>query len=82
MDQKALSEMTDQELLAEAKKMKSSAILHAALIGFMVGIIVYSVAKNTWGLVTLIPLFFIYKFSRKSERDETLKQLLKERNLN
>ena len=81
MDQKELSELTDQELLAEAKKMKSSAILHAVLIGFMVGVIIYSVAKNTWGLLTLIPLFFIYRLTRKSKRNETLKQLLKERNL-
>ena len=81
MDQKELAELTDQELLAEAKKMKSSAILHAVLIGFMVGVIIYSVAKNTWGLLTLIPLFFIYRLTRKSKRNETLKQLLKERNL-
>jgi 1,4-dihydroxy-2-naphthoate octaprenyltransferase len=81
MDQKELSELTDQELLAEAKKMKSSAILYAVLIGFMVGVIIYSVAKNTWGLLTLIPLFFIYRLTRKSKRNETLKQLLKERNL-
>ena len=81
MDQKELAELTDQELLAEAKKMKSSAILHAMLIGFMVGIVIYSVAKNTWGLLTLIPLFFIYRLTRKSKRNETLKQLLKERNL-
>ena len=81
MDQKELAELTDQELLAEAKKMKSSAILHAMLIGFMVGVIIYSVAKNTWGLLTLIPLFFIYRLTRKSKRNETLKQLLKERNL-
>ena len=81
MDQKELAELTDQELLAEAKKMNSSAILHAVLIGFMVGVIIYSVAKNTWGLLTLIPLFFIYRLTRKSKRNETLKQLLKERNL-
>ena len=81
MDQKELAELTDEELLAEAKIMKSSAILHAVLIGFMVGVIIYSVAKNTWGLLTLIPLFFIYRLTRKSKRNETLKQLLKERNL-
>lgn len=81
MDQKELAELTDEELLAEAKKMKSSAIMHAVLIGFMVGIVIYSVAKNTWGLLTLIPLFFIYRLTRNSKRNETLKQLLKERNL-
>ncbi len=81
MKQKELSELTDQELLEEAKKMKSLSILHAVLIGFMIGVIIYSAAKNTWGFLTLIPLFLIYKLSQKSERNETLKKLLKERNL-
>lgn len=82
MEQKELSELSDQELLEEARKMKSASILHAALIGVMIGIIIYSVLKNTWGFLTLIPLYFIYKMTKKSERNEALKKLLKERNLN
>ena len=81
MKQKNLSELSDQELLDEAKKMKSSSIMHAFMIGFMVGIVVFSVAKNTWGLVTLIPLFFIYKLTSNPNNKEELKRLLKERNL-
>ena len=82
MEQKELSELSDQELLEEARKMKSASILHAALIGVMIGIIIYSVLKNTWGFLTLIPLYFIYRITKKSERNEALKKLLKERNLN
>jgi F0F1-type ATP synthase assembly protein I len=81
MEQKELSELTDQELLDEAKKMKSTGIIHALLIGIMFGIIIYSVVKNTWGLVTLIPLFFIYKLTSTSNNYKELKKLLKERNL-
>ncbi len=81
MKQKALSELTDQELLAEAKKMKASSIAHAFVIGFMIGVVVYSLVKNTWGLLTLIPLFFIYRLTRNSNNTQELKQLLKERNL-
>lgn len=81
MDREELSELTDQELLEEAKKLKSSSIIHAVLIGFMIGVIIYSAAKNTWGFLTLIPLFIIYKLSKKSDRNENLKKLLKERNL-
>jgi hypothetical protein len=82
MKQKELSELTDQELLDEAKKMKASSITHAFVIGLMVGVVVYSVVKNTWGFLTLIPLFFIYKLTRNSGRNEELKRLLKERKLN
>ena len=81
MKQKALSELTDQELLDEARKTKSSSRTHAFLIGFMVAVVAYSIVKNTWGLFTLIPLFFIYKLTSSSNRDKELKTLLKERNL-
>jgi len=83
MKEKQLSELTDQELLQAAKKMKSTAIMNAALIGFLIGIVVYSVAKNTWGFLTLIPLIFAYKLINNSKHsNEELKNLLKERNLN
>ncbi len=80
--QEELSELTDQELLLEAKKMKSSSIAHAFVIGFMVAVVAYSIVMNTWGLLTLIPLFFIYKLTGNSSRNKELKRILKERNLN
>ncbi|WP_299246835.1 FUSC family protein [uncultured Aquimarina sp.] len=78
---KELSELTDSELLDEAKKMKSDSIINAALIGFMFGIIVYSILQNTVGLFTLIPLFFIFKLFHKPKRNKGLKKLLKDRKL-
>lgn len=81
MTQEELSKLTDEELLAKAKKMKSASITSAILIGFMIGIVIYSVAKNTVGLLTLIPLFIAYKIVANSKNDAALKQLLKERNL-
>lgn len=42
-------------------KSKRAKVINAFLIGFCIGIIVFSVAKNTLGLLTLIPIFFIYK---------------------
>lgn len=81
MDKKELSQLSDEELLAAAKQMKSTAILNAFLIGFLAGIIVYSVVKSTWGMLTLIPLFFIYKLVNKGKDNAALKEVLKERNL-
>lgn len=81
MEPKKLSELTDQELLQEAKKMKSNAIVNAAFIGFLIGVIFYSVIKNTWGLLTLIPLFLVYKLLQKPKHNKELEELLKERNL-
>jgi hypothetical protein len=84
MSNKDLSALTDQELLEEAKKMRSFSITNALFIGFLAGIIIYSVIKNTWGMLTLIPLYFMYKMINdpKNKRRKYLEQLLKERKLN
>ena len=82
MTQKQLTELTDEELLQEARKMKSTSITNAVLIGFLIGIVVYSIVKNSLGFLTLIPLFFAYKLLNKSKHDsKELENLLKERNL-
>jgi uncharacterized membrane protein YbjE (DUF340 family) len=83
MEQKVLSELTDQELLDEAKKMKSFSITNALIIGFLVGVVFYSVVKSTRGMLTLIPLYLIYKIVNdpKNKRNKDLEKLLKERNL-
>jgi len=82
MNQKELSELTDQELLQEAKKMKSTSITNAVLIGFLIGIVFYSIVKNTAGFFTLIPLFLAYKLINRSKyNNQELESILKERKL-
>lgn len=83
MDQKKLTELTDEELLQEAKKMKSDATINAGFIGFLIGIVCYSVFKNGFGLFLLIPLFLIYKLYNRKPRynKQELEHILKERNL-
>ena len=82
MEQKELSEFTDQELLDEARKKKLNSIKYALLIGFLMGIVIFSVVKNSLGFFTLIPLFFAYKLISNSKYDnKELENLLKERNL-
>ena len=81
MNQKPLSELSDVELLEKAKKKQSMDITNAVLIGFMMGVVVYSIVKNTWGFFTLIPLFIAYKLYNNSKKDKALEEILKERNL-
>ncbi len=83
MEQKEYSQFRDQELLEEAKKMKSFSITNALLIGFLAGIIVYSFVKNSWGMLTIIPLYIIYKMVNdpKNKKVKELQNLFKERNL-
>ena len=81
MTEKELSQLSDEALLAQAKKAKSASIINAVLIGFAVGIIIYSAVKNTLGFFTLIPIFIIYKMVNNSTNDKALQRILKERNL-
>lgn len=81
MNQQEISQLTEKELLEAAKNNKPSPIIDAFFIGFLVGIIIYSVAANTWGLVTLIPLILIYAFLKKPKQYIALKEELKKRNL-
>lgn len=81
MSKKELSELSNQELLDADKKIKPSPITDAILIGFLVGIILFSVVKNTWGLVTLLPLYLIYMFLKKGKNKKALQEELKKRKL-
>jgi hypothetical protein len=81
MKEKELSELTNQELLDEAKKTQLSPVVTALFIGFLGGVIVYSVVKSTWGMLTIIPLYLIYRLVKGSKRNEEVEKLLKERNL-
>ncbi|PHS08228.1 MAG: FUSC family protein [Kordia sp.] len=68
MQEKELSGLTDKELLEKSKNMKSAPMTNAILIGFLVGIIVYSIWVSSLGFFTLIPLFFIYKLIDNSKK--------------
>lgn len=82
MKESKLEELTNEELLQEAKKMKTTSITNAVFIGFLIGIVIYSVVKNTVGFFTLIPLFIAYRLIKKSKYDKAeLEDLLKKRNL-
>lgn len=82
MEQRKLTELTNQELMQEAKKIKSAFITNSVLIGILIGIVLYSIEKNSLGFFTLIPLFFAYKLINNSKyNNKELENLLKERNL-
>lgn len=83
MDKKQLKELTDKELLNEAKKMKSTQTIDATLIGVLFGILIYSIiAGNFTIFFGILLLYAIYKLANKEKyKKEELKNLLKERNL-
>ena len=50
-----------QETASAAERHQLSPLARALFIGFLAGVIGYSVVANTWGLLTLIPLYLIYR---------------------
>lgn len=74
MSQKEPSQLTENEQLEAAKSNKPSPLIDAFFIGFLIGILIYSIAANTWGLVTIVPLVLIYIFLKKSKKYEALKE--------
>lgn len=81
MKPEELSKLTDEELLAESKKIIPNPVLDAFLIGFSVGIVIYGVVKNGFGFFLLFPLFFVHQLLKKSKKHTAIEKLLKERNL-
>lgn len=81
MKLKELTELTNEELLLEAKKVKTTKIFDAAFIGFLTGVAVYSTVKNGFGLLTFLPLLYVPIAIKNKARNKGLEALLKERNL-
>lgn len=60
MEETKLTELSDEELLQKQKKMKSGYLFSTVLIGFLIGVAVYSLIKNGIDFFTFFPLFFIF----------------------
>ncbi|MES2375733.1 MAG: FUSC family protein [Bacteroidota bacterium] len=81
MTQKELAELTDQQLLQEAKKIKSTRITDAVIFGVLIGIAIYSAVKNGFGLLSFIPFVYIPIAAKNRMKNKALEDLLKERSL-
>jgi F0F1-type ATP synthase assembly protein I len=83
MELKKLEELTNEELVKEAKKLKSTNIIDAILIGILIGILIYSNTKGNFSLFFgVILLYAIYKIATKKKyKTDELESLLKDRNL-
>lgn len=81
MNEKELTQLNDEDLLEVFKKNKPSPIIDAFFIGFLFGIVFYSVVSNSWGFITLIPLIIIYIMLKKPKQYAALKEEMRKRNL-
>lgn len=90
MEKKSFTEMTDEELLVEKDKLKKSKLFHAALIGFLAGILIFGIVgwilseerRLGFFIPMLIPIVFIYRMLKNPKMNKDLEEVLKERGLN
>lgn len=72
-EKKDYSQWPLEELLAKEKDLKRNGIISAVVIGFLVGVIIYGVAKNGIGFLHIfLPLLLIYgvvKHSKNMKQD-------------
>jgi hypothetical protein len=81
MTQKELAELTDQELLQEAKKIKSTKLFDGLIFGVLIGIAIYSIFKSGFGLFTFLPLVYTPIAAKNMKANKALEDVLKERKL-
>jgi hypothetical protein len=73
--------LSDEELLREVKKMKSYKLYDSLIIGFLIGISIYSIIKNGFGLLTFLPLIYMPVAARNNKKRTALNGQLEERGL-
>jgi hypothetical protein len=80
-----LTELSEQELFQKIKTIKNNKIIDATIIGFTIGIAVYSAVVNGLGFFTFFPLILAYIIVRNSTNNKILEKEiqkeLKSRNL-
>jgi len=82
MSLKESAALTDKELLQEAKRLQPTKIYDAVFIGLLIGISIYSIVKNGFGLLTFLPLIYLPIAKKNGAKRTEVNQLLAERGLN
>ena len=74
MKSENLTELSDQELLQRINKIRSNRIIDAVIIGFTIGVVIYSAVKNGFGFFTFFPLLLTYIIARNSKNNKILEK--------
>lgn len=64
------SDVTRQKPSVEIRVNRTEKIINAILIGFMIGIIFYSIVNKSAGVLTLIPVFIALKLFSDSKKNK------------
>jgi hypothetical protein len=76
-----IKELNDEALLKQAEKMKSTKLYDSTIIGFLVGVAIYSTFANGFGLLTFLPLVYLPIAGKNQKKRSDLKNQLADRGL-
>jgi hypothetical protein len=79
MNQKPLSELTDQELQIELKKRKQAQIFAALFVGFTVGVAIWSATHKGRFWAVLIPFAAMYILRKTPDELKAVKEEIENR---
>ncbi|WP_297091111.1 hypothetical protein [uncultured Draconibacterium sp.] len=74
MEAKKIADLSDKELLRKKKKIKNDKLIGATIVGFVIGIAIYSGVKNGLDFFTFFPLFLVYIFIKSSSNNKLLEK--------
>ena len=81
MENKTLEELSDEALLQQARQLKPTKLYDALIIGFLIGVAIFSSVRNGMGLLTFLPLIYLPVASKNRKKVEAVNKLLQERGL-
>ncbi|OEK04946.1 hypothetical protein [Roseivirga misakiensis] len=74
-----INALSDEELLEAARKAKTSKSYDAVIIGLLLGVSIYSIITNGFGLLTFLPLLYFPIASKNEKHRKAILNALKER---
>ncbi|MCX7554357.1 hypothetical protein OS175_10735 [Marinicella sp. S1101] len=81
MSKQDLSQLSDDELIKHAEIMKKTKRYDTFIMGFLVGVALFSTIKNGFGLLTFLPLIYPPIAARNMAQRKLVNALMDERGL-
>ena len=78
MKTKKLTDLSDKELLKKVNDIKNDKVIGAIIIGFTVGVAIYSAVKNGLDFFTFFPIFLAYMLIKNSSNNKLLEKEIEE----
>ena len=81
MMESKLNDLTTEDILNEYKRFKTYRVYDKFIVGFLIGVSIYSIINNGFGLLTFLPLIYLPVTRRNNKRFTALQEQLQKRGI-